>query len=123
MVKTYEITCPECNESTYVSQSPGKREGATTDCPTCKVTLIFKQRKVLNFHKWLHNQSDGLWPEDGKGAWSIDLTEDESDDPQDTAEVAKLKKQIKESAKSGSVEIRPRTDKTEMPRKGEFIGE
>ena len=57
----------------------------------CEVTLIYKKGKVLNFHKWLYNQTDGLWPEDGKG--------------------------------TGFVEIRPRTDKTEMPRKGEFIGE
>ena len=57
----------------------------------CKSILIFKKKKVLNFHKWLHDQNDGQWPEDGKG--------------------------------TGFVDIRPRTDKTDMPKKGEFIGE
>ena len=91
MVKTYEISCPECNESFHVPHSPGKREGATMDCMMCDVTLIFQKRKVLNFHKWLHDETDGQWPEDGQGTHAVD--------------------------------IRPRTDNTDMPRKGEFIGE
>ena len=94
MVKTYEISCPECNESFHVPHSPGKREGATMDCMMCDVTLIFQKRKVLNFHKWLHDETKGdeyQWPEDGQGTHAVD--------------------------------IRPRTDNTDMPRKGEFIGE
>lgn len=69
--------CPVCEA---VFGIPGVRdfaeaEGATCDCPHCNALLVFDEGALKDFHKFMSEDTDGLWPSDGKNTGVIELRE------------------------------------------------
>lgn len=74
--------CGHSWKSRYIRYTAHEMHEASTDCRVCGALLIIiiipaamprnavpAQVHCLLFHSWLHRQSNGVWPIDGKGGW------------------------------------------------------
>ena len=67
--------CPVCAEGFGIPSisSFAEAEGATCDCPHCNALLVFDEGALKDFHKFLSEETDGLWPSDGKNTGIIEI--------------------------------------------------
>jgi len=65
------ICCPICYQHYECGYTEDYREGSTYDCRKCNGLLLFQFGHVLNFHKYQHYSSEGLWPIAGEDSGFI----------------------------------------------------
>ena len=63
--------CPECEVDVRVGDS-SIPDSFTVNCGDCGVLLLYKDKKLKNFHETIHDENQE-WPKDGKGTRSIDV--------------------------------------------------
>lgn len=72
--KLLTVTCPECGKRFKVgAKNKNDANGATFDCKHCDALLIMTNRRVRNFHEYMHEQLP-QWPVDGSGTYFMEVS-------------------------------------------------
>ena len=68
------MICPSCTREIIISSElAAAHEGSTLDCPTCDTLLIIRDGRLLEFHPFLNEETEGAWPKDGENTGYIDI--------------------------------------------------